>query len=339
MTPLSHHEILRHVGPFAQVSRHVDLARSDRAARVLTFKPVAHTVTLEGVAPVQVTERLRLNLSRPVPRLRRTVSIADGPVLDGLEATLSARGADLEALLERTLCVPVATHFRVAAGTLIADSYRCPDDPELPLVLRESRARVDGFEVVLDARTVVGEPLTGTLTSLELNARHSLPEDLVAVLGHAWSVLTEKDHGWTFLLRVPAREPRRSKVTLARFEQTVTHLTDVLTSGPTGFHAAHRSARWQVWLRRLMPLIIIVAMLGSLPLLDRFVFDENTSMHPLALGLPNLLILAFLYLSRHEMPSIGIPPLPRPLKPSAWSPVVVARRSSSEPSPENRAHG
>lgn len=327
MTPLSHHEILRHVGPFAKASRHVDLARSDRASREITFKPVAHTVTLEVMGPVRVTERLRLDLSRPVPRLWRTVSIADGPSENGVEATLSARGEDLEVLLERILCVPVASHFRIADGALIADSYRCPEDPELPLVLRESRAHVDGFEVVLDARTVVGEPLTGTLTSLEPNARHSLPEDLVAVLGHAWSVLTERDHGWTFLLRVPAREPRRSKMTLARFEQTVRHLADALTNGPAAFHTAHKSARWRVWLRRLSPLVIIIAMLGSLPLLDRFVFDENTSMHPLALGLPNLLILAFLYLSRHEMPSIGIPPLPRPLKPDAWSPTD---RKSSE---------
>ncbi|MBL8302713.1 MAG: hypothetical protein JNM26_08075, partial [Ideonella sp.] len=41
LPPLSHHEILTLVAPFTRAGRSVDLAASDRPARVLRFRTVA----------------------------------------------------------------------------------------------------------------------------------------------------------------------------------------------------------------------------------------------------------------------------------------------------------
>ncbi|MFK8028959.1 MAG: hypothetical protein AB8G18_01855 [Gammaproteobacteria bacterium] len=293
----------------------MDLERSDRAARILEFKPLIHSVSGSTTAPL--TERLRLDLSRSTARLRRTVTNAEG-----LESTLSARNTDLSVLLERVLAVPVEMHFQTVLGTPIANSYRCPDDSTKPLILRESRAIVEGLEVVMDARTVIAEPLSVKLTPIDQSER-VLPKDLVAVLGHSWTVLRERDDHWKFTVRVPGREPKRSHVARKRFEKTVSHLTQALGNAPDTFHHTYRLARWLVWLRLLTPITVIVCMLGSLPLLDRYVLDQDGGIPTLALGLPNVLILAFMYISRHEIPSMGIPPLPRTLNSSAWAPKTA----------------
>ncbi|MEL6870535.1 MAG: hypothetical protein AAFO81_12105 [Pseudomonadota bacterium] len=312
MTPLTHHEILGHVGPFAQTGRHVDLARSDRAGRLLIFKPVVHAAIDSAVA-VPLTETLQLDLSRPAARLVRTLSAGDG-----LQATLDARNTDLATLLESVLGVSPATHFRVVEGLLIADSFRCPDDRQRPLKLQESRARLPGIDVVLDARTVVGEPMSVRLIPHQSHPRPAFPEDVVAVLGLPFKLLQHYENHAKFLLQAPAKEPKRSMVAQARFAQVAAHLTRVLDDAPEHFHNTYRAARWRVWLRRLTPLAIAVSLVASLPLIKHYFMTENLSMNPLIFGVPNFLILVFVYLSRHEIPTIEFPPLPRPLLPDAW---------------------
>lgn len=313
MIPLSHHEILRFVGPFTRADRHVDLANSDRATRVLQFKPVLLPVASGAVATGQLTELLRLDLSTPQPKLRRTVASADG-----LQTYLDASGADLDTVLKRVLAVPPETHFRTLGNVLIADSYCCPEDLAQPLILRESLAHVQGIEVALDARTVVGEPMSVTLTPSDAQPALTLPADLIAVLGNPWKLLRRREGGWKCLLYVPTREPKRTTVALARFACAMAHLDRVLASPPAAFHGVHRAARWGVWLRRLTPLAIGVAIIGSLPLIDHFLLSDGANMNPLIFGIPNFLIVGFIYASRHEMPSLELPSLPRPLATDAW---------------------
>jgi hypothetical protein len=317
VTPLSHHEILRHVGPFTRAGHHVDLSGSDRAARTLAFKPLEHRAP-SAPGPGQLTERLRLDLSGSAARLRRTVTAHSG-----LEATLEASGNDLAVLLERILAVPPEQHFRTAEGLLIADSYRCPDDSGQPLKLLESLAQARGLQIGLDARTVGSEPMSVTLTPPDPQTPPELPADLVAVLGRPWKLLRYREGRWTFLLHTPTREPERSTAALQRFAHAVTHLDRVLGDAPGAFHPTYRAARWRVWARRLTPLAIAVAMLASLPLIDRYLLNDEAGMNPLIFGIPNFLIIVFIYVSRHEMPTFTWPSFPQPLAPDAWRPVVA----------------
>ncbi|MEM1435041.1 MAG: hypothetical protein AAGG11_13365 [Pseudomonadota bacterium] len=324
MIPLSHHEILRHVGPFARAGHHVDLARSDRAARVIEFKPVVHPAPATAARPGQLTEVLRLDLSDPTAHLLRTVTTdAD------LEATLDAHGTDLATLLERILAVPPEAHFRTVNGTMIADSFSCPDDPGQPLKLHESRTGVHGFQITLDARTVVGEPMTVTLAPPDPQAPADLPADLVAVLGAPYKLMRLRQGAWKFLLYAPTREPQRSTVTLERFARAIAHLDQVLGDAPAAFHERHRAARWRVWARRLTPLAVGVTIIAALPLIDRFFLTDETTMNPLIFGIPNFLIVAFIYVSRHEMPNLELPPFPGPLAADAWLPTTASSTGSS----------
>ncbi len=47
--PLTHHEIMAQVEPFARRGRHVDLAGTDRTARMLLFKPVERDALAPGL--------------------------------------------------------------------------------------------------------------------------------------------------------------------------------------------------------------------------------------------------------------------------------------------------
>jgi hypothetical protein len=267
--------------------------------------------------------------------LRRVVTANDG-----LQATLDVRGPRLATLLERMLAVPPETHFRTAEGTLIADSYSCPDDPGQPLKLLESQARVQGLQIALDARTVVGEPMSVTLTPLDPQVPLALPADLFAVLGMPWKLLRHRDGSWKFLLHAPTREPGRSTATLQRFARAVIHLDRVLGDAPAAFHGAYRGARWRVWVRRLTPLAVGVVIIASLPLIDRLFLNDEANMNPLIFGIPNFLIIAFIYLSRHEMPNLELPPFPRPLAADAWGGAAAERdAATADTMRERRGHG
>ena len=61
--PLSHHEIVTLVAPFARRGRHLDLAASDRQQRRLVFQPVKHAAQDDGLPAVQNGLRLELRAS------------------------------------------------------------------------------------------------------------------------------------------------------------------------------------------------------------------------------------------------------------------------------------
>ena len=301
---------------------------------MLLFKPFEHPA-LAASGPGELIEQLRLDLSESAAHLRREVRTRDH-----LLAALEATGNDLAELLDRILGVSPETHFRLVESTWIADSYRCGETATEPLKLLESKAHVHGFEVALDARTVAGEPMTITMTPSDPQAQVTLPADLVAVLGIPWKVMRHREGCWKLLLKVPTREPTCTTVALQRFERAVAHLEQVLGEPPEAFHRSFRSARWRVWARRLAPVAIGVAMLGSLPLIDRFILTDEVSMNPLIFGIPNMLIILFIYISRHEMPTFELPPFPRPLAPDAWVPAAAGRDVAPVATPsEQRADG
>lgn len=327
VTPLSHHDILTYVGPFSRAGRQVDLALTQRDERLIAFKRVDRSVDLEPAGSIALTEHLTLSLAKATPQLTRTLETADG-----LRVTLTARDANMDKLLERILAVSPNTHFRLVEGLLIGDSLRCPDDASEPPVLRESRVNIGPAHLHLDARTVGSEPMTVRLTCRDREADFAPPDDLLAVLGRYWSVLETRDEYYKFTLNVPGRQPKRSRVARTRFERTAAHLQHVFTLRPEQYHETFRAERWKVWRRRLIPLGVIVAMLGALPFLGGGVLAGEKGFTPLAISLPNILFVLFMYVSRHEIPTIGVPPFPQPLDTAAWTPA------SGKPGTEQTRH-
>ena len=139
------------VEPFARRGRHVDLAASDRAARRIAFKPVAHA----AVAPDQpaLQELLQLDsLGTGSFKLVRTVVRPDG-----LRATLQATGDAPEAMLARFEQLPLAQHFDTRAGPVIARSYQyaafigSSADAAGPMpLLRHAEVQLDGLQLAFD---------------------------------------------------------------------------------------------------------------------------------------------------------------------------------------------
>jgi hypothetical protein len=110
--PLTHHEIVRLVEPFARQGRHVDLGASDRTARRIVFK--SRELAAEPAGQPAPGQRITRELdcrsdSRFV--LLRTVT---GP--GGATATCSASGPELAELLARIDAVPPAQLFSAGAG-------------------------------------------------------------------------------------------------------------------------------------------------------------------------------------------------------------------------------
>ena len=88
LPPLTHHQILALVAPFSRSGRHVDLAASDRMARQVAFKPVAHGA---------ITETPLLdNPSEGRFKLTRVLTVQGG-----LQARLTADGNEPADLLAR----------------------------------------------------------------------------------------------------------------------------------------------------------------------------------------------------------------------------------------------
>jgi len=105
MAPLTHHDILELVPPFARAGRHVDLAASDRAARRIAFRPVEHGAGTTDGAPLRETLVLE-SFGTGTFELTRTLTAPDG-----LRATLQAMGPDPGVLLAQVAAVPASRHF------------------------------------------------------------------------------------------------------------------------------------------------------------------------------------------------------------------------------------
>ncbi len=113
MKPLSHHEILGWIEPFARRGLQADLAQSDRLAGKLLFRDQP----LRGAAPGESDLVVRLRLERPAAgrfRLLREARLASG-----LVATLALEGEDAAQLLEQLERVPVRRQLLEAPGYVV----------------------------------------------------------------------------------------------------------------------------------------------------------------------------------------------------------------------------
>lgn len=313
--PLTHHDILLVVAPFAAHDRHVDLEATDRQARELVFKPVIHNP--ESNHPIE--EHLRLKqLSSRRYRLTRTLTA------DGLSADISIEGEDIARLLDEIERVEPGTQFKHHDDWTLALSYdlepitkaRNPDNTtEYRRVFRYARAFLGDFSLEVN-----GSRGRGLSTELKLTSRTrrplKIPDDFLAVIDWGWGPLRRTRGEWQGTLRLARREPKRTLDAEDKLERTLAHLAEISAMSPTRFHDEYGRARWRVALQRVTPLLVLVGMVALSPLVFLVDLDKHAFMRMFVFHLPPLLMVVLF--ARHELPLVEIPPLPRPLTIPAW---------------------
>jgi hypothetical protein len=336
MQPLTHHEILTLIEPFSRTGRHADLAASDRLARRLVFRP-AELAATPG-APVL---RETLQLDNPFAgtyRLTRKLVGAAGPD-QPLEARLVTEGRDLGELVARVDRSPPAAQFRFGPGFAIARSYALTPDAgkEPQMALTGATAAVGGLSVTFTAPALKGYQ-TGDI-ALEPKAGDAMafPDDLLAVLGRDWGLLTQSRNGFTSSLRLRGREPERSLRAAAKLDQMAEHLARTLAEAPGRFHDRLAGARWRVALHRVTPLLLYASLIVAALVASRLNIQADSPVRLLVFNAaPMLVVLIF---SLGKRPRIEIPPIPRRSTAPDWRAPAPPAAAAAAPAPQPLRQG
>jgi hypothetical protein len=324
--PLTHHEILGLIAPFARSGRHVDLAKSDRIKRCLVFKPVEHAsqhCLLAGAC-----ENVQLDNPQPgLYRLTRTLTLPSG-----LNATLQTEGPHPCDLLARIEAVPPRRQFRSESGIIIALSYRLTPTadavqdgaPPMQMVFTRAEAHIAGLTLLLNDATVRNYPAKIELMP-EASYTFELPEDLLAVLGRDWGILRRRRAGWTGSVRVRGSAFDRCRQIESKLERMVAHLTATLSRPPLHFHETLRRARWRVALWRASPLLVFFTLIAGILGLSHVEVPQNSVMRLLPAMMPALLM--FGAFSMRDRPPIELPSFPRRLRATAWRQPPAAHQA------------
>ena len=319
MTPLTHHEIIGLVEPFARAGLQVDLARSDRMARRLMFRVRAHGTPppaargMEGsVCCADRADRATLELDHPGAghfRLTRTLVVEQDH-----DATLQVEGDDPAVLLAAVEAVPLARQVRDGPGYTMASNHRIDAAGVLRLV--SGSVRVGGMTMRLTASTV-GTRRADVVLSTAPGDPIDLPDDLLAVLGWDWSRLDRWTHAsgsrWTGSVRLGRSIDDDAE---RRLEEAARHLARTLAEPPARFHERLIAARWRFAVRRAIPIGVCIALiLGTLVFARVGVSDESV-LRMLVFNAPPLLLVAFFCL--RDVPRIELPRRPRRLDAPAW---------------------
>lgn len=304
--PLSHHELVVLAEPFVRAGWRPDLAASVRQERRLAFA-ARDGCTLELAAPRAGRFTLRRRVALP----------------DGRHAELRAEGRDAAELLALVSAVPPARGGSGGDGWSMAMTQAVSGTPAAPkLQLLHAEARVHGLTV-----DVKVSPVTGIPAELEFvlpeGSGFVPPEDLLAVLGWAWTPLRTSRRGWKAELKLRGDGARRSADAEAKLAVTFEHLARTLAEAPAQFHERHRSARWAVVGRRTLPLAGTVALVAAAFGVARLDLADNSVWRMLIFHAPPLL-LAGLFCLR-ELPRLEIPPLPRRSPAPAWHAEPMTR--------------
>ncbi len=320
--PLTHHEILTLVEPFTRKGHHPDLAATNRLERSLVFKPVELSAEIEGVSTL--TQTLQLDAKKTEAYvLTRTLACAT-ETDDKLEARLEIEGADPADLLACVDSIPPESQFRFGPGFRIAKSYRLlrsggstpSGAPAAQKVLSKMSAHVSDFAVTATAPRVKAD--SEALIEIQPTAGEykKLPDDLLAVLGWDWGLISKRKDGWKATLRLRGREPDRSKKAECKLDGMVEHLVQTFTEAPVRFHERMRGARWGVALRRATPLLISIGLIGAAAASARLPLADDSPFRMMMMNLPGFLMV-FVFCMR-KLPVIEIPPIPRASSAPAW---------------------
>jgi hypothetical protein len=321
LPPLTHHEILGLVGPFSRAGRRVDLEATNRLERRLVFKPVEHAG--DSGAPSGVREDLALE--SPYAGTFRLTRSLTGP--GGLSAVLVAEGPEPGELLALVAATAPATQLRAESGFAIALSHvlEAPAQPGgvARLLLTEGVAEVGGLRLTLRMPAVPRRPADLRL-SAPAGDTIELPQDLLAVVGWHWAPLKRLEAGsWGSKLRLRGRGPARSRDAERKLSATARHLAQTLAEPPRRFHERFLVARWGAAVRRTLPVLTAVGVVGVAMLVPVKVVEAHPFVRLLLMNLPLLCIgLSF---TLQEMSRIELPPRPRLDPAPAW------RRTSEAP--------
>jgi len=319
--PLTHHEIITLAEPFVRGGHQPDLAASDRAARRLQFRPrSAGEGRVETLWLEPIPDRRGPEVWQLTRQLRVTPDAAPGqPAATPLSASLVAQGGTPTELLVRVEAVPVASQLTQVEGIVVALSHRLPAPsarhPAPDPVLTDAVARIEGVQLSLRVPRVHSMPGEWTL-QVAPGSRLAASEDLLAVLGLAWSRLSLSRGAWRGTVELKRREPARSADALDKLRRTAGHLAHTLAAPPARFHSRHNAARWRVTLRRATPALVALGLIGLSAAVPVLGIGEGSLLRMLVFNAPPLLMVWFF--SMREMPRIEIPPMPRPLTAPAW---------------------
>lgn len=308
--PLSHHAILALVAPFSAAGWALDLPASDRAARRLVFRPVAHAA---GATHPALTETREL---RDTPRgwqLLRHLQPERGVALPAeMTAEVVAEDGEPAELLAAAAAIAPGDLFTSEGAALV---LRCR--PGHPPQLRAAQAQVAGLRVACTVSGVKGYPMQLVLTRAEADVRR-LPDDLFEVLGGAWSRLVPLRTGWESSVMLRGQGAERSADARARLALSLAHLAGVLAAPPALFHQRFRARRWRIGLLRGGPLSLGVAVVAVAFAVRGTGGQAEAMLGALANLVPPLLMA--LFFMRREMPRIELPRVPRRPPASSWQP-------------------
>lgn len=327
MTPLTHHEILELVEPFARSGRHVDLPASDRINRRIRFRPVLHPAAGTGLPALAETLELE-SLGTGTCRLTRSLA-PQGPATAAATATLQTMGSDVAALLATIDAVPLSRHFSLGSGYTVVRHYMAHGNAAGAVaVLHRGLVQLDGLTL-----TMTVSPVKGVSAEFELapaaGELPALPQDVLAVLGWDWARLVKKAGGWRSRLRLRGAAAKRTATAEAALLRAAEHLARTLAESPARFHERHLRARWAVVFRRGIPtltLLSLVALVLGMPHLD---VGERPGLALMLYHVPTLLIA--LSFTLQELPQFELPPLPRRSTADGWWPDIRYQTSTETP--------
>jgi hypothetical protein len=315
--PLTHHEILGLVEPFARSGRRVDLAASNRLERRLVFMPVDHAGQNADESGPRETLTLE-SLGTGTCRLTRVLTLAGGT-----QASLQAMGPHPADLLAQVNAIAPHHQFRYGAGYVIGRSYGLePIDgviedgkPAARPVLTQGVVQIAGLRLTLIVPKVRGVAAEIALAAMPGDAPE-LPEDLLAVLGWDWARLIRRNDGWKSKLRLRGDATRRTRSAEIALDRAAAHLARTLAEPPGCFHDRQVRARWGVVLRRAIPSLTILGLLATVPLLPRFDPDRGLGIMVLLYHVPTVLIAMSFCLQ--ELAQFEVPSLPRRSRAPGW---------------------
>ena len=223
--------------PFTRAGHQVDLAGSDRAARLLRFKPVDHPA-----APGQPALQEVLQLACPPsgPFAPDAHAAPAGRPAGRADGRAAAEGATPAELLARVAAIPLPRQLVFGPGLLVAKTLRFEQasgepDAAAPLLLSQATAQLEGLLLRFKLSPVKGISGEIELESARWRQPWRLPDDLLAVLGWSWARLVKRQTGWTTRLRLRGDGFKRSRDAEIKLELAVRHLAQTLAEPPGAF--------------------------------------------------------------------------------------------------------
>lgn len=348
--PLTHHDIIRRAAPLTRKGLKVNLAACDRAKRYVEFVALAAPLnSAKVVHTLEVDEDNNQLLTRLVIHPQGLVSSLSA-VAEDLDTAFAAfeqipltrqmhitdsyvtaysytlepeyRGdiASASVLLQFACSQVGNVELRVdtsTGGGMPADvriSWQGVTAPYLPETL------ADGNNIPLDHRAAHEDRLAAFKEPINATSvpRTKFPDDILAILGQQWRPLRFQGDHWKGVLRQLSTHEKRTKRAEKFIDEAVQHLANTFATPSEQYQTIHKKARWQVYMRRLQPVMVFVGILALMPISWFFVSSGTVSIHPLALGLTPLLMVGVVVLTAREIPVMEIPPTPAPLPADAW---------------------